>query len=132
MFVISFIINLIKRHQKCLRLVHRRSAKTLTLESDPFKSDETDPLQTNALKSSLWEIDTVIRQQFDNNVRQYAKVFKTDFLRKSALFKCEEFTQAEPISVLLQELEDINNEKEGDALKKHLMAKNGQAVKIIG
>ena len=132
MFVISFIINLIKRHQKCLRLVHRRSAKTLTLESDPFKSDETDPLQTNALKSSLWEIDTVIRQHFDNNVRQYAKVFKTDFLRKSALFKCEEFTQAEPISVLLQELEDINNEKEGDALKKHLMAKNGQAVKIIG
>ena len=61
MFVISFIINLIKRHQKCLRLVHRRSAKTLTLESDLFKADEADPLQTNALKSSLWEMDTVIR-----------------------------------------------------------------------
>jgi len=59
-------------------------------------------------------------------------VFKTDFLRKSALFKCEEYTQADPLSVLLQDLEDVNNEKEGDALKKHLMAKHGQAIMIIG
>jgi hypothetical protein len=29
-------------------------------------------------------------------------------------------------------LEDVNNEKEGDALKKHLMAKHGQAIVIIG
>ena len=53
-------------------------------------------------------------------------------MRKSALFKCEEFTQVDPLAVLLQELEDVNNEKEGDALKKHLMAKHGQGVVIIG
>ena len=52
-------------------------------------------------------------------------MFKTDFLRKTAFFKCEEFTQADPLAVLLQELEDVNNEKEGDALKKHIMAKHG-------
>jgi hypothetical protein len=132
MFVISFTTNLIKRHQKCFRLLHRRSALTMTLESDPYKANEADPLQTNALKSSLWELDTVMRQHVDSNIRQYTKVFKTDFLRKSALFKCEEFTQADPLAVLLQELEDVNNEKEGDALKKHLMAKHGQGVVIIG
>lgn len=61
MFVISFIINLMKRHPKCIRLLHRRSHKTLTMESDPYKAEEADPLQTHALKSSLWEMDTVMR-----------------------------------------------------------------------
>ena len=71
----------------------------------------------------------------DSNVRQYAKVFKTDFLRKSAFFKCEEFTNIDPIEVLKQELEEVDNEKEGEALKKNLMMKHGQlsfTEKLIG
>jgi hypothetical protein len=74
----------------------------------------------------------VMRQHYDTNVRNYAKVFKTDFLRKTALAKCEDFTQADPIQVLMQELEEVDDEREGEALKKHLMMKHGQMVKIVG
>ncbi len=74
----------------------------------------------------------MMRQHYDTNVRNYAKVFKTDFLRKTALAKCEDFTQADPIQVLMQELEEVDDEREGEALKKHLMMKHGQMVKIVG
>jgi hypothetical protein len=62
----------------------------------------------------------------DSNLRNYAKVFKTDFVRKTAFTKCEEFTQADPLSVLMQDIDEVDNEKEGEAFKKHLMIKHGQ------
>jgi hypothetical protein len=97
-----------------------------SLKADPYKEDAEDPMDSRALKSSLWELDTLMRQHFDSNVRQYAKVFKTDFIRKTAFFKCEELTQVEPLDMLLQDLEDIDHEKEGEALKKNLLMKHGQ------
>jgi U3 small nucleolar RNA-associated protein 19 len=126
MFVISFSSNLIKRHPKCLRLIHRNSSSVIAnMKSDPYKEDEDDPLETRALKSSLWELEALMRQHFDSSVRNYCKVFKTDFLRKTAYFKCEDFTSVNPIDVLGQELDEIDNEKEGEALKKNLMMKHG-------
>lgn len=136
MFVISFVTNLTKRHPKCMRLLHRKAAQVeYDLVNDPYKEDETDPMETRALKSSLWEIESIMRQHLDSSVRNYAKVFKTDFLRKAAFFKCDDFTQADPIQVLMQELQDVNNEKEGEALKKNLMVRYGQqgfAEKLAG
>jgi U3 small nucleolar RNA-associated protein 19 len=47
MFVLAFSNNLVKRHPKTMRLIHRRSvAKDLHVElmSDPYKEDEEDPL----------------------------------------------------------------------------------------
>lgn len=114
------------RHAKCLRLVHRKSNQVLELSSDPYREDETDPLNTRALSSSLWELDTVLRQHMDSGIRNYAKVFKTEFIRKTAYTKCEEFTQADPLAILKQDLDEVDNEKEGDAFKKHLMIKHGQ------
>ena len=57
MFVISFIANMIKRHPRCVRLIHRKRKiykDAPTFSSDPFISTEKDPLKTKALKSSLW------------------------------------------------------------------------------
>ena len=62
-----------------------------------------------------------MRQHIDSNVRTYAKVFKTEFLRKTAFFKCEELTQVDPLDMLMQDLNEIDNEKEGEALKKNLL-----------
>ena len=123
MFVIAFSTNLLKRHPKCMRLIQRRESQVLkvTLKQDPYLEDETDPLETRAFKSSLWELDTIMRQHYCGNIRNYAKVFKTDFLRKTAYAKCEEFTQVDPIDMLLGELDEIDNEKEGEALKRNLM-----------
>jgi len=84
MFVVALSTNLIKRHPKCMRMLHRRAASVLSLDRDPFREDETDPMETRALSSSLWELDTVMRQHYHSSVRLYAKVFKTDFIRKTA------------------------------------------------
>ena len=136
MFIISFSTNLIKRHPKCMRLIHRRStAVQSNLERDPFREDQEDPMDTRAIKSSLWELETIMRQHVDSSVRTYAKVFKTDFLRKTAFFKCEDFTSVDPIDMLLQELDEVNHEKEGEALKKNLLQKHGQSSftdKLVG
>ena len=32
----------------------------------------------------------------------------------------------------MQELEEVDNEKEGEAFKRHLMARHGQAINVIG
>jgi U3 small nucleolar RNA-associated protein 19 len=54
MFLISFIVNLLKRHPRCVKLIHRREhAKA---DTDPYDSTEEDPLESKAIKSSLWEL----------------------------------------------------------------------------
>lgn len=54
-----------------------------------------------------------MKYHYDENVRNYSKVFKTEFLRKEAFFKCEEFTTVDPIEILETELNEVDNEKEG-------------------
>jgi hypothetical protein len=44
-----------------MRLIHRRASSVLIMEKDPFRSEEDDPMETRALKSSLWEIDSIMR-----------------------------------------------------------------------
>lgn len=52
--IIYFIGNLIVRHPGLKRLISRPSGDKVP--RDPFLMDERDPLQSNALDSSLWEI----------------------------------------------------------------------------
>ena len=55
MFTISLIANLIKRHPRCVRLIHRKRklhAVNQFFEQDPFKDTEPDPSKAKALKSS--------------------------------------------------------------------------------
>ena len=68
MFIISLIANLIKRHPRCYRLIHRRATSLSLgkrLSTDPYDADEPDPLLSRALKSSLWELEIVMKQHFD-------------------------------------------------------------------
>jgi U3 small nucleolar RNA-associated protein 19 len=68
MFCVSLIANLIKRHPRCLRLVHRKqTALSLgkKLTQDPFLVDQADPLETRALKSSLWELEILMKKHYD-------------------------------------------------------------------
>ena len=83
MSIISLIANLIKRHPRCYRLIHRKTTsinlgKRLTV--DPFNSEEPDPLLTKSLKSSLWEIEILMKQHHDQRVRDFCKIFKTDII----------------------------------------------------
>jgi hypothetical protein len=41
-----------------------------------------------------------MKSHYDEKVRNYCKVFKTDFLRKEAFFKCEEFTTVSSLDII--------------------------------
>ena len=62
MVCVAFIHNLIRRHKSCAVLVHRENAPAV--DADPFNADEQDPAKTNALKSSLWEMETLRAHYF--------------------------------------------------------------------
>jgi hypothetical protein len=70
------------------------------VESDPYLEDEVDPLKARAMKSCLWEVELIMRSHYDERVRNYSKVFKTDLNRKEAFFKCEDFTTVNSLEVL--------------------------------
>ncbi|CBQ71064.1 conserved hypothetical protein [Sporisorium reilianum SRZ2] len=59
--VVPFVYNLLKRHPRCMGMVHKEwDGDRLNIGpagvADPFDADETDPLKTQALESSLWEL----------------------------------------------------------------------------
>lgn len=136
MFIISFIANMIKRHPRCVRLIHRKKKlykENKSFERDPFKHNEEDPLKTKALKSSLWELETVIKSEFDEQVRNYTKLFKGDISRKTNFFKCEEFSGMDALASIADDIKSIDIEKETKSVNKILLIKNGQYIyKKIG
>lgn len=64
---VGFIHNLLRRHKSCVVLVHRPTLEgepAVMMKDDPFLADERDPAKTNALKSSLWEMETMRSHYF--------------------------------------------------------------------
>ena len=114
MFVLSLMANLIKRHPRSSRLIHRKKTSMSMgkrLASDPFLASETDPLSTKALKSSLWEVEILMRKHHDMRVRDFTKMFKTNFTGKCNFFKAEEFIQYDALSALHKDLEEMDTAK---------------------
>lgn len=69
--IIYFIGNLILRHPGLKRLIcHPIGGE---IPRDPFVMDERDPVQSNALESSLWEIAS-LQQHVMPSIAQAAKV----------------------------------------------------------
>jgi len=94
MFTLSLIVNLIKRHPRCYRLLHRKHTSISLgrrFSEDPFDAEEKDPRMTRALKSSLWELEVVLLHHYDQRVRDFAKILKTELLARPTLLKAEEF-----------------------------------------
>ena len=81
MFTVSFIANMLKRHPRCMKLIHRafKVEASKTVESDPYREDEEDPMDSKALKSNLWEAEVLMTHHYDERVRNYCKLFKTEF-----------------------------------------------------
>lgn len=65
-----------------------------------------------------------MKQHVDKKVRDYAKIFKTDLLRKTSYFKSEEFTTTDPLDLLTLELNEIDCVKESKAFKRNLLIKH--------
>lgn len=132
MFTISLVVNLIKRHPRCYRLLHRKHT-SLSLgkrfSEDPYDADEKDPMETKALKSSLWEFEVVLVHHYDQSVRDFAKILKTELLSKPTQLKAQEYAQADSLALLKTELAGLDVNKEIGLIRKNLLSRHGQAEK---
>jgi U3 small nucleolar RNA-associated protein 19 len=106
--IVPWIYNLLKSHPTCTFMIHRKRPTMITeasLESiiadDPFVADESDPLVTEAIDSSLWEIET-LQSHFHPNVAFLAKIISEQFTKQ--LYNLEDFLDHSYESVSLTDL----------------------------
>ncbi|ODV83981.1 hypothetical protein CANARDRAFT_213866 [[Candida] arabinofermentans NRRL YB-2248] len=77
--IIPFIYNLMKRHPTCMLLIHSTSDPLNDANYiDPFNDLEHDPSLTNAINSSIWELQSQI-QHYHPNVSSLAKIITQPF-----------------------------------------------------
>lgn len=73
---VPFVYNQLKRHPTCMVMIQNADAPAG--EADPFKEDEADPLLTDAIKSSLWELET-LQSHYHPNVATLARILSQPF-----------------------------------------------------
>ena len=93
--VIPWVYNLLKKHPTCTFMIHREADHRSTAISedhqgmdDPFDDDATDPMQTGALESSLWEIH-MLQSHYHPNVATLANIISEQFTKQA--YNLEDF-----------------------------------------
>lgn len=93
--VVPWIYNMLMKHPACTFMIHRvtrdpEMRKKLEDEGmdDPFSMEETDPMETNAIESSLWELET-LQSHYHPNVATLAKIISEQFTKRS--YNLEDF-----------------------------------------
>jgi len=93
--VVPWIYNLLKKHPTCTFMIHRvprgkDESELLETEgtSDPFLMDEEDPMESNAIESSLWEI-VMLQSHYHPNVATLAKIISEQFTKNA--YNLEDF-----------------------------------------
>ncbi|KAF9148329.1 hypothetical protein BG015_009935 [Linnemannia schmuckeri] len=83
--IIPLIYNLLKRHPTCMQLIH---GKADSEKNDSYDALQDDPMKSNALQSSLWELQT-LQNHVAPNVATLAKIFNEQFTKPS--YNLEDF-----------------------------------------
>ncbi|KAG5359745.1 hypothetical protein CJU90_5585 [Yarrowia sp. C11] len=96
--VYPFVYNQLKRHPACMTLLQRHVDGEY---EDPFDPEETDPLKTNALESSLWELETV-QSHYHPNISKLAKIISEPFRKPQ--YNMEDFLDHSYESLIDQEM----------------------------
>lgn len=105
--VVPWIYNLLKSHPTCTFMIHRVSKTATTPQDnperwgDPFDPEETDPMQTDAIESSLWEIQS-LQTHYHPNVASIAKIISEQFTKQS--YNIEDFLDHSYATMLDAEL----------------------------
>lgn len=89
--VIPFIYNLIRKygHSTCMLLIHSTTTPEEDAEyEDPFDANEADPSKTEALASSIWELEAMLNH-YHPNVSALVKIFNQHFTKHS--YNMEDF-----------------------------------------
>jgi U3 small nucleolar RNA-associated protein 19 len=73
---VPFVYNQLKRHPTCMSMI--QNVDVATGQPDPFNESEPDPLLTDALKSSLWELET-LQSHYHPNVATLARILSQPF-----------------------------------------------------
>ncbi|KAH3989841.1 hypothetical protein HBI70_015350 [Parastagonospora nodorum] len=92
--VIPWVYNMFKRHPACTFMMHRKlsPAQLSALDEmgmdDPFSMAEPDPVLTNAIESSVWELEA-LQAHYHPNVATLAKIISEQFTKRS--YNLEDF-----------------------------------------
>jgi U3 small nucleolar RNA-associated protein 19 len=93
--VVPWVYNMLMRHRTCSFMIHREirsPSKRKQLETDgmddPFSMDQVDPMETGAIDSSLWEIET-LASHYHPNVATLARIIQEQFTKKN--YNMEDF-----------------------------------------
>ncbi|KAG0680594.1 hypothetical protein C6P40_002029 [Pichia californica] len=89
--VIPFLYNLIRKHghTTCMLLIHSTtSSEEDAVYEDPFDENETDPSKTEAIGSSIWELEAM-SNHYHPNVSALVKIFSQQFTKYS--YNMEDF-----------------------------------------
>ena len=93
--VIPWVYNMFKRHPACTFMMHREVRDSELKEklekegmNDPFDMSELDPMETNAIESSVWELEA-LQSHYHPNVATLAKIISEQFTKRS--YNLEDF-----------------------------------------
>ncbi|KAJ5475261.1 hypothetical protein N7539_008327 [Penicillium diatomitis] len=93
--IVPFMYNLFKSHPTCTFMMHREIrdkdfAADIEKEGyeDPFDPLEADPTRTNAIESSIWEIES-LQSHYHPNVAAIAKIISEQFTKQA--YNLEDF-----------------------------------------
>ncbi|KAF1346975.1 CBF/Mak21 family-domain-containing protein [Delphinella strobiligena] len=96
--VVPWVYNMLKKHPTCTFMIHRvpahhylpRVLEKMDEEGmdDPFNMNEPDPVETNAIDSSLWELKT-LASHYHPNVATLARIIQEQFTKRS--YELEDF-----------------------------------------
>ena len=102
--VVPWIYNLLKNHPTCTFMIHRSTdlqSRDCDGWGDPFIVDESDPMKTDAIESSLWEIHT-LQSHYHPNVAAIAKIISEQFTKQA--YNIEDFLDHSYSTMLNAEL----------------------------
>lgn len=102
--VIPWVYNLLRSHPSCTFMIQRTTLLQDRQEEgwgDPFVVDEPDPLETDAIESSLWEIHT-LQSHYHPNVAAIAKIISEQFTKQA--YNIEDFLDHSYATMLDAEL----------------------------
>ncbi|KAF9699371.1 hypothetical protein EKO04_002497 [Ascochyta lentis] len=115
--VIPWVYNMFKRHPACTFMMHREIRDEASKEKleeegmdDPFDMGELDPMETNAIDSSVWELEA-LQSHYHPNVATLAKIISEQFTKRS--YNLEDFLDHSYTALLDTELDrDLKKDPE--------------------
>ncbi|KAF4981084.1 hypothetical protein FZEAL_3060 [Fusarium zealandicum] len=124
-FVTPWIYNILKRHPTCTFMVHRETQDPEIKKhmsdhgaEDPFLPEETDPMETQAIDSCLWEL-VQLQSHYHPNVATITKVISEQFTKVS--YNIEDFLDHSYATLL--EAEMSKEVKKGPVVEFHIPKK---------